>query len=394
MERRVGAQIAAIRDLDVTMRQVEASLQQFGEFLLRGRLVREQAAPHCVRWVRRCLMREASDEPLADQVGRFCESLERDGRWQDWQVRQVEQALRISFVNFLDRTDWHRRPASAVADEHGHTNPLAAVEQLRLRLRTRHYAYRTECSYADWVRRFFAYLAEGQGMPHPRVDSAGVRDYLTHLAVRRRVAASTQNQALCAILFLCREVLGVRVAGLLVTARAKRGIRLPVAPSVSETAALLGAMRGPAWPMAAIIYGGGLRVTECCELRMKDLDFDQGLVFIRSGKGDKDRSTLLAEVGRAELRAQLQRGEVVYRADRGSGLVGVCMPDALGRKYPDAGREPRAGLVWVFPSRTLSTDPWAGIVRRHHISDSVVQQAVKRAATRTKVHEPVSVHTP
>jgi hypothetical protein len=154
-------------------------------------LVREKAAPYCVRWVRRFLTRPASDEPLADQVRRFCEELERHGGCEDWQLRQAEHALRIYFVNFLQRTDWHRRPASSVVDEQGRTNPLAALEQLRLRIRTRHYSYRTECSYADWVRRFFAYAAEQQGAPHPRVESDAVRDYLTHLAVRQRVSAST-----------------------------------------------------------------------------------------------------------------------------------------------------------------------------------------------------------
>ena len=142
-----------------------------------------------------------SDEPLADQARRFCEDLERNGRCQEWQVRQAEQALRIYFVNFLQRTDWHRRPASTVVGEQGRTNPLAALDELRRRLRTRHYAYRTECSYADWVRRFFAYLAERQGVLHPRVASEAVRDFLTHLAVERRVSSSTQNQAFCAILF-------------------------------------------------------------------------------------------------------------------------------------------------------------------------------------------------
>ena len=145
------------------MRELEASLQQFGEFVLKARLVKEKAAPYCVRWVRRFLTRPASDEPLADQVRRFCDELERDGRCDDWQVRQAEHALRIYFVNFLQRTDWQRKPASAVVDERGHTSPLAALEQLRHRLRTRHYSYRTECSYADWVRRFFDYLAERQG---------------------------------------------------------------------------------------------------------------------------------------------------------------------------------------------------------------------------------------
>ena len=193
------------------MRELESSLQEFGEFLLKAQLVRPTAAPYFVRWVRRFLSRQASDEPLADQVRGFCEELERDGGSEDWQVRQADQALRIYFVNFLKRTDWHRRPVSTVVDEQGRTSPLAALEQLRTRLRTRHYSYRTECTYADWVRRFLDYAAQQQGVPHPRVESEVVRDYLTHLAVRQRVSASTQNQAFCAILFLCREVLGLNV---------------------------------------------------------------------------------------------------------------------------------------------------------------------------------------
>lgn len=260
------------------MRDLEPSLQQFAEFVLKARLVKENAAPYYVRWVRRFLNRPAADEPLADQVRRFCEDLEQSGTVQDWQVRQAEQALRIYFVNFLQRTDWHRSPQSRVVDEHGRTDPLAALDELRRRIRTRHYSYRTEGSYADWVRRFLTYLTERQHVPHLQVAAASVRDYLTHLAVQQQVSASTQNQAQCALLFLCREVLGVDVEGLSLTTRAKRGPHLPVVLSVPETAALLGAMRGTTWLMAALIYGGGLRVTECCELRVKDLDFDQGLI--------------------------------------------------------------------------------------------------------------------
>ena len=124
----------------MAVRELEALLQQFGEFILKAQLVKEKAAPYCVRWVRRFLTRPASDEPVADQVRRFCEDLEREGVWQDWQVRQAEQALRIYFVNFLQRTDWQRRPMSRVLDEDGRTNPLAALEQLRGRIRTRHYS--------------------------------------------------------------------------------------------------------------------------------------------------------------------------------------------------------------------------------------------------------------
>lgn len=196
------------------VRELEASLQQFGEFLLKTQLVKERAAPYCVRWVRRFLTQPASHEPLADRVRRFCEALEQGGR----------------------RSDWYRRPHTAIIDEQGRTDPMAAIEELRLRIRTRHDSYRTECSYADWVRRFFAYVSERQGAAHTRVDSAIVRDYLTYLAVRQQVSASTQNQALCALLFLCREVLGFDVEDVALNARATRGRRLPVVLSVPETA--------------------------------------------------------------------------------------------------------------------------------------------------------------
>ena len=317
------------------VRELETTLQQFGEFLLRGRLVRERAAPYCVGWVRRFLTRPASNEAMADQVRRFCEELGR-ANCQDWQVRQAEEALRIYFVNFLKRADWDRTAASAALDQQGRVNPLAALEELRRRLRTRHYSYRTECSYADWVRRFLGYLAERQRSPEPRVDSGAFRDYLTHLAVRQRVSASTQNQALCAILFLYREVLGHDADSVSNVPRAKRGAHLPVVLSVPETATLLGAMAGTTWLMAALIYGGGLRVSECCELRMKDLDFDQGLVVVRSGKGGKDRTTLLAETGRDELRTHLRKVDAVYDADRRAGLAGVWLPDCCSTAWTSA----------------------------------------------------------
>jgi len=332
------------------MRELEASLQQFGEFLLKAQLARPQTAPYFVRWVRRFLSRPASDEPLADQVRGFCEELERNGGSEDWQVRQADQALRIYFVNFLKRTEWHQRPASTVVDKQGSTSRLAALDLLRTRLRTRHYSYRTECTYVDWVRRFLNYAAQQQGTPQARVTPEVMRDYFAHLAVHRHVSASTQNQACCAILFLCREVLGVDVENVSPGVRAKRGERLPVVLSMPETMALLEVMSGTPRLMATLIYGGGLRVTECCELRIKDIDFDQGLVFVRSGKGDKDRSTLLAEVGRDDLRAhhvdavqQQMRGEADLGEHRdmlnnrrlqhgppGCGLDVGCAPGRLG----------------------------------------------------------------
>jgi integron integrase len=369
------------------MRDLEATLQQFGEFLLKGGLVKEKAAPFCVRWVRRFLMRPASTDPLADQVRRFCEDLEREN-CQDWQVRQAEHALRIYWLNFRQSRDWVRQPSSGAAD--GGVEPLAALDGLRRRIRTRHYSYRTEVTYVDWARRFLTYLAETQAAPHPRVTADGARDFLTHLAVRQRVSASTQNQALCAILFLCRDILGVHIEEIANAVKAKRGSRLPVVLSVPEVAALLGAMRGTTRLMASLIYGGGLRVMEACELRVKDIDFDHGLIIVRRGKGDKDRSTLLAETGRHELREHLRKVEILHRTDRGAGVAGVWLPDAIDRKYPNAGLE--FAWFWVFPSRTLSTDPRAGVVRRHHLHVSVIQKAVKAAAVTARIHKPVSVH--
>ena len=171
-------------------------------------------------------------------------------------------------------------------------------------MRTRHYSYRTECTYADWVRRFLDYAARQNG-PHPCVTPEVVRDFLAHLAVREHVSSSTQNQAFCAVLFLCREVLALDVEALSPGVRARRGQRLPVVLSVPETLDLLRAISGTPRLMATLIYGGGLRVSECCELRIKDIDFDQGLVFVRRAKGDKDRTTLLADVVRDELRARI-----------------------------------------------------------------------------------------
>ena len=196
------------------MRELEASLQQSGEFLLRAQLVKEKAAPFCVRWVRRFLTRPASSEPLADQVCRFCEELNARGTYADWQVRQAEQALRIYFVNFLNRTDWRRPSSTATVGADGTTETLAALAQLRLRIRTRHYSYRTECTYVDWARRFLTHVAAEQHAPRPRVDGEAVRTTSHTWQCTSASRPVPQNQALSALLFLCRDVLGLNPNGL------------------------------------------------------------------------------------------------------------------------------------------------------------------------------------
>ena len=218
-----------------------------------------------------------------------------------------------------------------------------------------------------------------------------MKDFITCLATRRRVGASTQNQAFSAALFLCRHVLRLEVGDIAAGVRAKRGERLPVVLTSAEVGQLLSHMQGTLRLMAELCYGGGLRVMECCRLRVKDVDFDNNLLFVRTGKGDKDRSTLLAEGVKSALRTHLQRVKDLHAEDLAAGVGEAAMPDALALKYPQAGRE--LGWQWVFPSRSLSVDPRCGKVRRHHVSDSLLQQAVKTALRKTDIVKPVSVHS-
>jgi integron integrase len=241
------------------------------------------------------------------------------------------------------------------------------------------------------MRRFYDYARTRQQRPEPDVTAHDIRDFLSHLAIRRHVSASTQNQAMCALLFLARHALGLDVDALSTAARARTPRRLPTVMRATETWTLLAAMNGMARLMAGVIYGGGLRVSECCELRIKDIDFEQELLIVRGAKGDKDRSTLLPRTLRENLQSHIARSENLFRSDRAAGIAGVWLPYALERKYPSAGRE--LGWFWVFPSQSLSVDPRAGVVRRHHISDSVVQKAVKAAARSVGIHKPMSVHT-
>jgi integron integrase len=376
-------------------KDLEQGLADFGEYLLRERLVPEKNAPFLVRWVRRFLQSDTPqpDEALADRVQRFRERLEGEGHWGEWQVNQAEQAVRLYFVNFLKITDWRQKKRLAqVRDPDGRVDGAAALAQMRERLRLKHYSYRTEITYTEWVERFFGYLKEKDQTAGPPVVSPElIRNFLAHLALERRVSAVTQNQAFNALLYLCREVLDIDLGPIDQAVRAKRGDRLPVVLSVPETANILGQMSGALRLMASVIYGGGLRVSECCRLRVKDIDFDQGLLFVRAGKGDKDRSTLLAESVKAPLREHLEQIRKIYDQDRASGVAGVYLPDALARKYPSAATE--WAWFWVFPSPTLSTDPRAGVVRRHHVSDGAIQRAVKEASRKAGIHKPVSVHT-
>ena len=369
----------------------ELELSRFAEYLLVKQLAPERNAKFYVQWVRRFLQRSPVDGALGlqDRLQVYIDDLRKQGT-EDWQVSQAERAIRLFFHNFQKETEWSRPFSPSVFQPNeGIVSKDAALQKLRECLRLRHYSYRTEQTYVDWLSRYFDYLFQ-TGSPC-EVTQQTVRDFLAHLAVVRHVGASTQNQAFSALLFFSGEVLGLELGDLREGVRAKQGKRLPLVLSIQETRDLLASMTGTARLMAELIYGGGLRVMECCRLRVKDIDFDGGLVFVRAGKGDKDRSTLLPERLKPQLRDHLMSIKELHVQDRAAAVGPVWLPDALATKYPNAGLE--WAWQWVFPSAQLSTDPRAGAIRRHHISDVPIQNAVRAAVQKANIAKPASVHT-
>jgi len=262
------------------------------------------------------------------------------------------------------------------------------LEQVRRTLRTLHYSYRTEQQYLHWLRRFILFHEKR----HPSsLGPAEVEAFLTHLAVQRKVSASTQNQALSAILFLYQKVLNVELPWLEGIVRAKPSQYLPVVLTPEEVRAILERMEHPYRLIANLLYGAGLRISEALRLRVKDLNFSYHQVLVRDGKGGKDRVTVLPESQVEPLQAHLVavRAQHDYAVKRGYG--GVELPFALERKYPNAHLE--WGWQYVFPATQPSTDPRSGARRRHHIFPDTVQRHVKIATRAAGIHRPVSCHT-
>ena len=268
------------------------------------------------------------------------------------------------------------------------TPPLRLLDRVRELIRIRHYSIRTEHAYVQWIRRFILF----HGKRHPQDMGADeLTAFLSNLAVQRHVSASTQNQALHAILFLYRDVLKINLPWLSEVQRAKKPQHLPVVFNRDEVKALLAQLEGTMWLMAALTYGGGLRLLECLRLRVKDVDFHYRQLVIRDAKGQKDRVTMLPGTLVDPLRTHLARVRQLHEADLREGYGRVYLPYALATKYPNADRE--WGWQYVFPSKRRSSDPRSGIERRHHAPEDALQRAVKRAVHRAKIVKPGSVHT-
>lgn len=262
------------------------------------------------------------------------------------------------------------------------------LEQVREAMRVHHYSPRTEKAYIGWTRRYVHF----HGRRHPTLlGEAELTRFLSWLAVEKRVSASTQNQALSALLFLYRDVLHQDVPWLDGVVRARSPQRLPVVLAREEVRAVLEEMSGPPRLMAVLLYGGGLRLLECARLRVKDVDFAANQIVVRSGKGDKDRVTLLPAAVKNGLVSHLDVVREQHRRDVANGAGWVELPAALARKYPAAGRE--WAWQWVFPATRTYRDPLTGQVRRHHLHETVLQRAVTEAVRRAGIHKRASCHT-
>lgn len=262
------------------------------------------------------------------------------------------------------------------------------LEVVRERIQAKHYSRRTEEAYTNWIKKFVFFHHK----QHPRdMGAPEVEAFLTDLAVYGKVSASTQTQALSALLFLYREVLGIDLPWMDGLVRAKPSQRIPIVLSVNEVHRLMASLDGVYSLMARLIYGSGMRLMECVRLRVKDVDFDRLEVMVREGKGRKDRVTMLPQSLVPELQVHLKKVQVLFDMDRKNDVPGVEMPDALSKKYPHADKS--WGWFWVFPSPGLSDDPRTGIHRRHHIYEQNIQRAIRVGVKKAGIAKPATTHT-
>jgi len=308
-----------------------------------------------------------------------------------WQVDQARKAVHgyIAFAyTRLNRDDASRAGTGGATA----SNLPDTWEILELRtrdeLRLQHKSYQTEKAYLSWLKRFREFSTSKD---IPGLDGEDVRRFLTYLVVRREVSLSTQKQAFNALLFVYRYILDVEIGTLVEVPRSAKKRKLPVVLSTKELGLIFGHLSGVHKLMAMLIYGSGLRLEECLTLRVKDVDFDTGIITIRSGKGGKDRRTILPGNLASQLEAHLLKSRVLFDDDRRKGVNGVELPGALERKYPNKGKE--WAWFWVFPSARLSVDPRGQVVRRFHLFPSTLQKVFHAAVLSSGIAKQASVHT-
>jgi integron integrase len=365
-------------------------LQPFEDFVLQRNIVDQKHLPFYLNWILRFLRSEFDRDKLSarDLLQCYSDQLARDDSLQDWQRRQAMKAVELYLNVFLPEANGTAQGggnpgSSATHDGSGRE----ALQEMRELLKLRHYSPRTLQTYGEWARRYFRYAA-AQQLDWNAPDT--IRAWLSHLATQRKVAASTQNQAFNAVLFLFRETLKIDLPELNAV-RAKRGPKLPVVLSPDETQKILSCSSGTVSLMLRLAYGGGLRVSEVVRLRVQDLDFGNANLMVRSGKGDKDRATILPASLVGDLQAHLERVRMLHDEDLEKGFGAVWLPGALARKYPTAPAEWK--WQYVFPAKGRSKDPRSDKIRRHHLMPSPVNHAIANAVRIAGIQKRVSAHT-
>jgi integron integrase len=370
-------------------------LGDFETFLSKLGAIPEDKIKFYVHWVRRFLKscNYQLDNINTEHVSQYLDSLDADEKIADWQVRQAADAVILYVEKYLKRplqqiTSSANDPGAKPTAQRRSFPWQQTLEEARNAIRLRHYSLSTEKTYLGWIGRFKVYMNDRE--PH-LLESNDMKKYLTHLALHGRVSASTQNQAFNALLFLYRHILHVETDDFTSVARAKRKMNLPVVLSRDEVKKILSSLDGPYLLMAQLMYGCGLRLMECLRLRIKDVDFENDLLMVRSGKGQKDRSLMIPGKIREELARHVASAKEIHDQDVKMGYGEVSLPDALDKKYPRAPKE--LGWQWVFPAEKLSVDPRTGKVMRWHIHPSAIQRAVKEAVMKTGLPKKASCHT-
>ncbi len=386
-------------------------MKPFFDFLREKGRVGERERPFYQRWVDTYIRQAKRDTVDAASLKAFIAEVETTH--EDWQVAQARHALQLYCyyrAHFCGAKNPHgQNPAETTGTAAGDCarsgeagerraqspgssrNSLSwndAKDSMVQAMRLRHLSLRTESSYMDWVVQFALFM---NGKPCARLTEDDLKCFLSYLAVEKKVAAATQKLAFNALLFFYRNILAVEISGLNTVVPSHVPRRLPVVLATEEVARVLSHMEGSCRLMATLIYGGGLRLSECLSLRVKDIDFARNCLTIRGGKGDKDRETVLPERIIMGLTQHLMRVRALYNQDRERSLEGVAIPGALDRKYTGASRE--WGWYWVFPSPVLSMDPVAHVVRRFHVYPTTLQSAFRKAVREAGILKRASVHT-
>ncbi len=305
------------------------------------------------------------------------------GQAEDWQILQAQKAI-LYFFRYQKIHSKHEIKTDLSSIDSWDTLLIKVKESCRFQ----HKSYNTEKAYLHWIRAFSNFMKQ---CDPSHLSENNVKDYLTYLAVERGLSSSTQKQAFIAILFLFRNALFKEITNLDNVIRAHSGKKLPLVLSRKEIKTIFGNMDGISRIMVELIYGGGLRLTECLSIRIKDLDFDRQCLNIRSGKGNKDRQTLLPHTLITPLTIHLKSIRKYWEQDRREKINGVAMPNALDKKYPGAAVE--WGWFWLFPSAKLSCDPRSNTVRRFHIYPTTLQKKFHDAVINSEITKNASIHT-